>query len=187
MMFPRTAIQKSLSLNNWKNVQISLHEVWHFNKEHFICVPWERKVMKRKFSTVRWPLKPALVGKAGRLEDAGTHMSWLDAKVKCQGYLVQLCSQAVTKCPTVWLTETSDVVTYALCGVWQKESWSMAGIFGLAWNCMEMDGEATCIRLHDRSWRICFLGKVRACIWAVAVFTSCKAQPNQEGLEWENA
>lgn len=63
---------------------------------------------------------------------------------------------------------------------------SMAGIFALAWNCMEVDGEATCIRLHDRSWRICFLAKVRACIWAVAVFTSCKAQPNQKGLEWEN-
>ena len=39
IMFPRTAIQKSLSLNNGKNVQISLQEVRHFNREHFIYVP----------------------------------------------------------------------------------------------------------------------------------------------------
>lgn len=30
--------------------------------------------MKRKFSTVRWSLKPPLTGKVGILEDAGTHI-----------------------------------------------------------------------------------------------------------------
>jgi len=33
------------------------------------------KVMKRKFSTVRWPLKLPLIGKVGRQEDAGARMS----------------------------------------------------------------------------------------------------------------
>lgn len=78
----------------------------------------EKKVQHCQVATETCPCR-----QSGRLEDAGARMSWLDAKDKCQGYLVRLCIQAVMKCPTVWLTETSDVVTYALCGVWWNESW----------------------------------------------------------------
>lgn len=49
-----------------------------------------------------------------------------------------------------------------------------------------MDGETTFVRLHDLSSRIDFFGKVRACIWALAVFTRCKAQTKPKELEWEN-
>lgn len=83
--------------------------------------------MKRKLSTVRWPLKPPLAGEVGILEDAGTRI--LDKMPRLNAKGTQCNSWAKL---TVWLTETGGVVTYALCGVRQNELESMAGIFGLA-------------------------------------------------------